>query len=153
MHVEENYFKDNCDNCTLEKRKECDGSPISNSSACCKNNDYIRCPHNETCKDANNLGKFRKLVFNISLTLNLVNFLYFDNSMIIYKFFVETIAAVACSQDRPSVITMHNNTDITSLNFPEKYNSSSNCSWHILADIDHNLQLEFRLLDTEEMYV
>lgn len=60
---------------------------------------------------------------------------------------------VACSTSTPMVITVQNNTEISSPKYPENYPNNLDCTWHIVADHDKRIELSVKGYDIENEYV
>ena len=58
----------------------------------------------------------------------------------------------ACVNGSAMVITVHNNTVITSPNFPENYPDNMDCTWHIVADRDKMIKLSLKGHELEKEY-
>ena len=58
----------------------------------------------------------------------------------------------ACGTDSPMVITVQNNTVITSPKFPQNYPNNLKCTWHIVAEPNENIELSFKEYETENEY-
>ena len=58
----------------------------------------------------------------------------------------------ACGNGGAMVITVQNNTVVSSPNFPEDYPNNMNCTWHIVADRNNLIELSLKGHDLEKEY-
>ena len=58
----------------------------------------------------------------------------------------------ACGTGSAMVITIENNTDVSSPYFPENYPNDMYCTWHIVAEHDKGIELSLKGYDLEEEY-
>ena len=58
----------------------------------------------------------------------------------------------ACGTGSAMVITIQNNTFVSSPNFPSNYPNNMDCTWHIVADHDKGIELSLKGHELEKEY-
>ena len=58
----------------------------------------------------------------------------------------------ACNNGIPMVITIQNNTDISSPQYPGSYPNNLDCTWHIISEHDKRIELSLKGYEIESEY-